>query len=271
MRGLAFSLMLAVTCWGVPVWADARLTVLLDRLRLDEVTQLYRDEGIAYASTLNDDMLDGQGGGFWETQVSRIYDPQVMGEHIRAGFEETMSDAELAAALLFYDSALGDRLVSLENAARTAMMDEDVEEAALAAYKALRAKDDPSLEALDALVADADLVDRNVAAAMSSNLSFYQGLSEGKYLSLSADAILNEIWSQEETLRRETEDWLYSYFVLAYQSLPPEDLQLYVRFSQTEAGRSMTRALFAGHDRMYRAISYALGRAVALSAAGSTL
>jgi len=135
----------------------------------------------------------------------------------------------------------------------------------------LRAKDDPSLEALDALVADADLVDRNVAAAMSSNLSFYQGLSEGRYLSLSADAILNEIWSQEETLRRETEDWLYSYFVLAYQSLPPEDLQLYVRFSETEAGRSMTRALFAGHDRMYRAISYALGRAVALSAAGSTL
>ncbi len=258
-------------CLAVPSWADARLTVLLDVMRLDDVVRILRLEGAEYANTLNEDMLDGQGGAFFDTQVDRIYDARAMAEHIRSGFEEILTPDEIEAVIGFFNSDLGAQIISLENAAREAMTDPDVEEAARAAY--IDAQDAPGerLALLDRFVEENSLMDRNVAAAMSSNLAFYNGLVDGKYISLSPDQMLTEVWDQEEELRADTQDWLYGYFLLAYQPLKVSELEAYVAFSVSPVGQSLNRALFAGHEQMYREISYALGRAIALSAAGSTL
>jgi hypothetical protein len=262
---------LVALCLAAPVWADARITVLMDLLRLDEVVRILRVEGETYASALDEDMLDGQGGGFMRVQVDRIYDPDKMSEYIRAGFEELLTGDDLDQTVAFYASDLGSRIVGLENAAREAMMDPDVEEAAKALYAEVRGTDDARLALIKTFVDTNELMDRNVAAAMSSNLALFNGLVDGKFISLTPDQMLREVWAQEEELRTDTEDWLFGFFLLAYQPLTLEELEAYVAFSTSTAGQAMNRALFAGHEKMYREMSYALGRAVALSAAGSTL
>lgn len=258
-------------CLAVPAWADARLSVLMDVLQLNDVVQILRTEGQDYAASLDDQMLDGQGGDFFRQQVDRIYDPDAMAEHIRAGFAGVLSAQDVETAIAFYGSDLGQTIVSLENAARLAMIDPDVEEAARATYANLRGTEDPRLVLLQRFFNENDLLDRNVAAAMSSNLAFYNGLVDGKYFSLTPDEMLQEIWAQEDDLRAETEDWLFGYFLMAYQSLDLEELGAYVAFSTGPAGVAFNQGLFAGHEKMYREISYALGRALALSAAGSAL
>ena len=48
-------------------------------------------------------------------------------------------------------------------------------------------------------------------------------------------------------------------------------LETYLAFSRTDAGKALNAALFDGYEAMYRDISYALGRAVALSAQGNDI
>ena len=76
---------------------------------------------------------------------------------------------------------------------------------------------------------------------------------------------------EEPEIRAETEGWLFAYLHLAYGPLPVDDLETYLAFSRTDAGKALNAALFDGYEAMYRDISYALGRAVALSAQGNDI
>lgn len=272
MRQLRIALAtLAAMVFAAPVWADARLTVLMDVLHLNEVVEILRTEGRDYASGLDEQMLGGEGGEFFRQQVDRIYDADAMAEHVRAGFARNLNAEDIEAATAFFGSDLGQRIVTLEKAARLAMIDPDVEEAARALYADVKGTDDARLAVLSQFFDGNDLMDRNVTAAMSSNLAFYKGLVDGKYMTLTSDEMLQEVWGQEAELRTDTEEWLYGYFLMAFQPLDLEELGAYVAFSTGPAGAAFNRGLFAGHEKMYREISYALGRALALSAAGSTL
>ena len=54
-----------------------------------------------------------------------------------------------------------------------------------------------------------------------------------------------------------------AFLLMAYEPLEPEDLQAYVEFYRTPAGRVLNRAMFDAFNRMYEELSYILGRAVA--------
>jgi hypothetical protein len=103
---------------------------------------------------------------------------------------------------------------------------------------------------------------------MSSNFQFYKGLADGRLSDQSEAEILDEVWSQQEDIRLDTESWLNAYLLMAYQPLPPEAMQAYVRYSETRDGQALNAALFDGFEAFYRDASYALGRAIALSAKG---
>ncbi|WP_246039823.1 DUF2059 domain-containing protein [Sulfitobacter sabulilitoris] len=256
---------------AAPAWADARVTLLMERLHLAEIVDIMRDEGLDYAQSLDEDMLAGQGGAFWNAQVTRIYDRARMMEMVREGLRNGLSPQQVDRALLFFDSDLGRRIVTLEVAARAAMVDEAVEEAARGTYLRLRNEHDPRLDPIDRFVAANDLLDRNVTGAMTSNMQFYRGIAEGGAIDMTEQEMLADVWEQEQAIRDDTEGWLYGYLLLAYEPLETGDIEEYVAFSQTATGRALNAALFAGFEAMYRDISYALGRAVALSAHSSDL
>jgi hypothetical protein len=236
---------------------------LLDLLRLPEVVAVMREEGRAYGAELAEEMLaDGPSAG-WDATVAHIYDADRMAETVRERFLEKMAGVDPAPLVAFFETEAAQRLVANEVAARRAMIDDAVEAAAREAYL-VRAQDpDATFRLVRAFVRVNDLVESNVAGALNSNFAFYRGLADGGALEMGESEMLAEVWAQEEATRADTRDWLYGFLLTAYDPLPEAVLERYVELSGTEAGRAMNSALFAGFDRMYAEISYALGLALA--------
>ena len=77
--------------------------------------------------------------------------------------------------------------------------------------------------------------------------------------------MLADVAQQQEEIAQDTRGWLYGYLLLAYSPLENAELDRYIAFAQSDAGRSLNTALFEGFGTAYEDVSYALGRAVALN------
>lgn len=269
MRAIVLAISLSIC--ASPLWANARMTVLMDVLRITDVVGILRDEGFTYAKTLDADMLNGQGGAFWQAQVDQIYDVTMITEQIRKALEQGLSGDEIDTAVAFFSSEAGARIIDMENAARRAMTDPDVEEAARDLFLTLQGSDDALFQQVSRYIAVNDLLERNVSGAMSANYQFYKGLADGRYTKESEEEILAEVWAQQEDIRADTNEWLNGFLLLAYQPLPIEMMEGYVAYAKTPEGQALNAALFEGFETVYRDISYALGRAVALNAEGDEI
>ncbi len=261
----AFFLWPVLMMLAVPAWADARLTVLVDVLQLQEAAHILRAEGLAYADDLDADMLNGQGGAGWQVQVDAIYDADRMVERVRSALAQELEGEALENVITYFASDVGQKIISLENSAREAMRQNDVEEAARARYAALVGQDDPRLGQLETFIQSGDMLNRNVTSALNSNYQFMRGMADGDAFEMSDDQILADVAGDMEEITEDTTSWLYGYFLMAYSPLSDAELASYIRFSQTDAGESLNRALFDGFGTAYEDISYALGRAVALN------
>lgn len=268
MRAVALAFAFCLT--AIPLWADARVTVLIDALRIPELVEALRTEGLSDAQALNDDMLNGQGRAFWQGQVSQLYAPTAIEDSFFQALNTGMDTEALDAAVQFFDSERGQRITEMEIAARKAMMDPSVEETAAHAF-ANRPEDDPHRRLLTDFITANDFLDLNVALTMSASYQFSRGLADGGLLQMSEDQILAQVWETEQTLRTEAQSWLNGYFLLAQQPLEISDLEAYVAFSRSPAGKQMNAALFKGYEGVFTDIAYGLGRAVALNAAGNDI
>lgn len=268
MRAAALACAFCLT--AMPLWADARVTVLMDALRVPELVAALRTEGLSDAQGLNDDMLNGQGGALWQEQVSQLYAPTPIEDSFYHALKTGMDPEALDLAVQFFDSLQGQRITELEIAARRAMMDPAVEETAVHAFASLP-EDDMHRRLLTEFIAANDFLELNVALTMSASFQFSRGLVDGRLLQMSEDQILAQVWETEQTLRTEAQSWLHGYFLLAQQPLEISDLEAYVAFSRSPAGKQLNAALFKGYEGIFTDIAYGLGRAVALNAAGNDI
>ncbi len=269
MRHLLAAVLTLMT--ALPLWADARHTVLMDVLKVRELSAILHEEGLAFGATLNREWLEGQGGPAWAGQVTRIYDPEKISEGIRAGLEPALTGDVLEDAISFFASDLGTKIITLENSARSAMSDSAVEEEARARFAALQGSTDPRLVQVNRMVDAGDLVNRNVTSALNSNYNFLRALVDGDVYMMSDDEILTDVMSERDEIAADTLSWLGAFMILAYSPLSIEELTLYAEFSTTEAGKALNSGFFAGFDPLYEDISYALGRAMALNMAAEEL
>jgi hypothetical protein len=250
---------------AAPLWADARATVLMDVLKIEEVAQILQAEGLDYAETLNADMLNGQGGAGWQLQVGAIYRPQRMVETLRTYLEAEVQGAQREEVIAFFASDTGAQIIALENAARAAIVDQDIEDAARTRFAEFEGSDDPQLEQITALIESGDMINRNVTAAMNANFQFMRGLSDGGAVKMTEAEMLADVARQQEEIADDTTAWLYAYLLLAYSPLDDAVFDAYLAFAETNAGVALNRALFDGFGAAYADTSYALGRAVALN------
>jgi len=211
------------------VLQEGSLTALADALQLDALFGVLRDEGLAYGATLEADMFPGSGGPFWTEAVSAIYDTKTM----RLRFDTALA-AELAGdsaavseAVAFFSSDLGQRVVGLEIEARRAFLDTPTEEAARVAADDRTGNRDPLVKQLRRFIAAGDLLEMNVAAALSTNLAFVTGMSESGVFGegLPQDELVSDVWAKEEALRDSSSLWLYAFLGMAYEPLPEADVE----------------------------------------------
>ena len=239
---------------------------LVAAMHIADLAQVVQAEGEDYGVQLKDEMFPDTGGADWSAIVSHIYGA----EKLTAEFTRSLSSelaaqpGVVAAAHAFFDSATGRKIIGLEIEARRALLDDATEQAAKETYADMEARGLPRIDALRRFVAANDLVEMNVMGALNANLAFYKGMAQGGAFTdqMSEGDMLAEVWSQEEQVRSDTEEWLWPYLALAYQPLSDEEMQAYQVFSETPEGQALNAALFAAFDASFVRISRDLGQAV---------
>ena len=251
----------------------APIDTLFRALGLPEIIEIMREEGIRYGNDLEADLFDGRGGTGWAAVVENIYDLGRMNDTVRNRMDAELAGADLAPMIGFFISERGREIVRLEIAARRALLDESVEAASRDALAAMIADEAPRFGLLEEFAEVSELVDSNVVGALNSNYAFYMGMAESGVFpgEMTEDDILADVWSQEDAIRVETEEWLYSYLALAYQPLSDDDLQTYTAFFRTREGTVLNRAIFTAFDEMFVAVSLALGQGAARFMEGQEL
>lgn len=236
---------------------------LYDVLRLDEVIEIVRDEGVAYADDLRDDLFPGRAAAGWTRMVADLHDLGEMQERVREDFAAGMPAEDVAPVVAFFETAAGAEILQLEIEARRAMSNDDVADAAEERARILDEAGDPLLDEVWRFIEVNDLVAQNVAAALNSNIAFYTGLAEGGALDWSDARILDEVKATAEDVRADTEGWLLGFLTLAYAPLPDGALADYVALSETAAGQSLNTALIGAFDGLLQDKARALGLAAA--------
>ncbi|KIC44375.1 50S ribosomal protein L21 [Ruegeria sp. ANG-S4] len=248
--------------WAAPVIANEKVNRLMSAMQVQDVMEIMGKEGRAQGDELNRTVLNGMGGTFFRTQIEDIYDPVWMQDQMTATIGENMDDGQLEQAALFFESDLGQTIVSLENSARSALMDDAIDEMARDAYRQFD-RDTSFFKLIDEYVHVNDLVEQNVQGSLSADFNFYLGMSSGQATPVDGDALLSHLLTQKSEVTEETETWIYSFLLMAYQPLSEAQMRENIAFSRTDTGRALNEALFLGFDDMIDAISYRLGEAVA--------
>lgn len=246
---------------------------LVKALQLEDLFEVMAKEGEAYGQSLDAELLDGNGGAMWRQAVIEIYRPGRVWKRFLQDFDDSLVDADINSIVAFSESPLALKIFKLEVSARRALLDKSIEQASAQMIQTLRENDDPRVPLLKQFVEINDLVEFNVMGAMNANYAFYQGLIDGKGIdvSMTDEQILHEVWGQEQAIRDETSDWIYSYLALAYRPLTDAELTAYIEFSQSQAGRGLNAAIFTTFDTLYKEISYQLGLKVAASMHGDDI
>lgn len=269
MRALLV-LSLVIFSWS-PVWAGSEQAERLAKaMRMVEVIHILRDEGLAQSQELDDALLAGAGGSHFRAQIEDIYDPVWMYAQVTSALEEDMTDAQLEQASLFFESDLGQTIVSLENSARLAISDEAIEDMARLAYREAD-REAGFFRLIDEYVALNDLIDRNVQSQLSADYKFFRGLADGQGVAADDSDILAEILAQSAETEEHTREWLYAFLLMAYRPLSEAQLRETIAFSRTEAGRALNTALFNGLHEMFGELSYQLGQTAARVLSASDL
>ena len=231
-------------------------------LSLSEALNIMQIEGRDMSEDIAADSLPAVPGQGWRSAISRIYDGETMAQMMRDGFAEDLAGADPDPIIDFFESPLGLRIIALETDARRAFLDPDIEEAA---REKVRGDDVPEERAdlIEEFITANDLVDLNISGAMNTNFAFYKGLANAELFEMSEQEILDRVWNQAGENREDTEEWLRAYLTLAYEPLSNDEIRTYIGFSESEAGRRLNRALFAGFGDLYGQQYRALGLAVA--------
>ena len=265
LRPLTLAVMLAVP--------TAALADLSEALQIPRVIEVMRAEGLQQGDRIASDLMPGRDTAGWRLRLERIYDAPAMEERLADGLSAAMDDDVEAEVIDFFGDDLGARIIGLELDARTAILDEAAEDAAIAAWDDIAADQPERAALINEFIAVNSLIDENVQGGLNSNLEFMTGMNEGGAFDppLDEGTMLSDIWAQESEIREETTDWLRGYLGLAYAPLTEEELQRYVDFSASDTGQAFNRALFEAFDEMYDGVVYELGRTAAIMMMGEDI
>lgn len=268
LRAIAFSLSIAGLALlpGRPAYAEDLVRALL----LPELFEIMAAEG--RNSVLEDETTPLQGSllARFEQDVARIYSADQMMQNFVSVLEQALlPHPDLRAdTLRFARSDLGKRVFQLEVSARAALLDDAVDEAARIALENARDAASGTAEAkrlalVRERIAANDLIELNVSLGLNTSFAYYRGmLTEDAVGGLSADALLQLVWAQKPEIRVDIEDWIESYFLMAYQPLSDAEFRQLIDYAQTPLAIGFNQIMFQAFDTVFSDISRALGQAL---------
>jgi hypothetical protein len=268
---LAFGLAMPVGAQGDDAQGDPLLARQLgDALMMDQTLAIMQREAQKNAVDIAPDLFGGTVPSEWTATISTLFDPARSRAEFDAGMGRAISvpaAQELTKAAAYFAAPFGRQILKQELDARAALLDADIEAAALQSWVQMQSSPMPASAQRAALirevVAAGDLIESNVTAALNGNLAFYQGLAEagGFAAEMTPDDMLAEVRAQEAQLRADTEDWLYPFLALAYAPLSDAQLLGYIDFMKSPEGAALSRVLVMAFDGLSALQSRGMGLA----------
>ncbi|MDP7186837.1 MAG: hypothetical protein QGI08_14035 [Paracoccaceae bacterium] len=248
----------------LPVFAQQDATErFFQLLRLEEMVAVIREEGLVENAQLPEAMMLGTDGPAWDDALDRIYRIDALLPVLEATMARSLNGGDLSIIIDYLETPAWQVALDLELAARMAMLDPNVEEAAFETYDTQRRRNSIRMRDLEELVETADLIESNVVSALNSMLQFNLGLmSAGLEIGYSEDELLTQIWADEEFFRADATDWVFTFMLLAYAPMERQMLRDQIEFFATAEGQRLNRALIEGFDEMFNVISFKLGEAI---------
>ena len=148
-----------------------------DVLRLSELSALLHEDGLAHGATLDQDMLNGEGGVSWRLQVAGIYAQSRIEQQISATLSQDLSPEHQVQITAFFAAPLGQEILTLELDARRLMADEAFELRVINDLKDRRHEGAPLFEAVARFMSVNALVDYNVSGALNANFQFLRSFA----------------------------------------------------------------------------------------------
>jgi len=259
--------------FGAAQAQSPRVNILLDVMQMDGLLATISSENVSFADEMEQDLFPGRGGAGWQKEMRALYDPAAMRAQLAASFEADLTDETYDQTMAFFKGAFGQKLLLSENAARAAFLDPAMESVAQENMLLLAENDPERFALLEEFIAVNGLIDNNIMSGMNANFAFYRGLIDGNgfpYEVTEAEA-LADIWSGEEQLRSETKVWLFAFLGMAYDGISDDEMQRYIDFSASPAGKKLNRLFFDAFDELFVALSYSTGRAAARRMSGDDI
>jgi hypothetical protein len=235
---------------------------LYDAMELPGIIAVMAQEGVAYGEDLAATLFPvGDVPASWTEAVAAIYDRPRMEGEVLAALAAELEGEDVAVMTAFFASETGATFAALELAAREAMLDEDVEQAAKEAAAVALADGNPRLDLIRRYAEANDMIETNVTGALNTNFAYFMGLMDGGATEggLTEGDVLTDVQSQEPQIRADTTEWVYSFLLMAYGPASDEDIEALIAFSQTAAGQALNRAVFSAFDGVFEDISHRLG------------
>ncbi len=261
---LAFAFVSLLPVVARPAQADD----LAEALLLPELFEIMAAEG--RRSVLADDAVPLQGPALarFQADVEAIYAPEQMLADFVAALDDNLRPMPEVRAdtIAFAQSELGREIMRLEISAREALLDDDVDYVARTVLEearsdTARAQDRARLADVRARIAANDLLELNVSLGLNTSFAYYRGMMKENAVSgLNAETLLQLVWAQEPDIRADIEDWIESYFLMAYQPLDAEEMQALLDYAETPLARAFNQAMFRAFDTVFTDISHRLGR-----------
>lgn len=235
--------------------------------QLDRYVEILSDGGVDYGVSLDDYYLLGKGGADWKVRVEVIYDPDRLSDEMKSEVRAELEPLDLTDALAFFESELGQRIVSAEYAALDALSHADVWEAT---QRMMVAPDAilPRREALFGRLMDAGgYLDTALASQLNGQIAFIQGLtSHGAFAGIMAEReMMDWLAGEEPTMRAALYDWTRALFYLSYKGFDDHELEQLVTVIEQSDVIGVTSAVYRGIDRVQHRCLGELGAEVARS------
>ena len=239
---------------------------LAQAIGLERLLSVMQREGEAQLEALEGELFAGQQSASWRARVVSLHDPVAMREATIKGLELALKDHPQEVARIIATLGKGSvaRLVQLEIDAREVLLDPLAQDMAILAWERQQGQGGRRLEQINRVIAAGDLVEQNVVGTMNTSMAFNKGLRAGGGgdLALPDGEMMASLWEQQEHIRADTADWLMPCMLLAWQPLSDEEVEPWVRFSESAEGRLLGQALFSTFDTMFDGIAYQMGMAV---------
>lgn len=266
------TILAASSLWITAASAEVTSDELFDSMGLDRLIIVMAEEGKAIAPELEEGFFPGGGGNDWQAAFDQLYDPASMEALSRKAFATALEGADLDAIEQLVESDLAQKVFELEISTREAMLDEDIEESAKAtAFREMSNETDRNALVKQHIEAG-DLIERNVEGALNANYQFFAGLVDGGALpGMDDDMILQQVWATEPDARKDSTEWLYGFFTMAYAPLSDDELEEYTALTESEPGKALFDATFDAFNTLFDASSYRAGVLVGEFAKGQEL